>query len=161
MDRATYLKEIAAAYQGEVRGEATFATLAELATDEDEIAVWRTLARLELTTRQRLVPLLERYGLDTTPDADQRSLGQARGKARAAAGFSATIKSMTETLQPFLKLYARLEAEGPPEDRHELAFLNAHEVALYEFATRASADGGRDSLAPVRALVDADVGVRT
>ena len=30
MDRATYLREVVAAYQGEVRGEATFATLAQL-----------------------------------------------------------------------------------------------------------------------------------
>jgi hypothetical protein len=154
MDHATYLKEIVTAYQAEVRGEATFATLAEQATNEEEIAIWRTLARLELTTRQRLMPLLERYGLDTTPDADQRRLGQERGKVRAAAGFSATIKSMTETLLPFLKLYARLEAEGPPEDRHELAFLNAHEIALHEFATRALA-GGSDSLAPIRPLLTA------
>jgi hypothetical protein len=160
MDRATYLKEIAAAYQGEVRGEATFVTLAEHATNEEERATWRMLARLELTTRQRLIPLLERYDLDTTPDPDQRRIGEERGKARAAAGFSVTTKSMTETLQPFLKLYARLEAEGPPEDRNELALLNAHEIALHEFATRTVAGGGRDSLAPVRALVDAGVGVR-
>jgi hypothetical protein len=153
MDRATYLKEIVAAYQGEVRGEATFVTLAEQATSEDEIAIWRTLARLEATTRQRLVPLMLRYGLDTTPDTEQRRIGEERGKARAAAGFSATIKSMTETLPPFLKRYARLEAEGPLEDRNELAFLNAHEIALHEFAMRALAGGGRDSLAPVRTLL--------
>ena len=42
MDRATYLREVVAAYQGEVRGEATFATLAHLATDAGEIEIWRT-----------------------------------------------------------------------------------------------------------------------
>ena len=155
MDRATYLKELVAAYQGEVRGEATFSTLAEHATREDERATWRTLARLESTTRARLVPLLQRYGLDTTPDAEQERIGRARGKARAAAGFAPTIRSMTETLRPFLELYARLEAEGPPEDRNELSFLNAHEIALHEFATIASSGEDGDSLAPVRALLTA------
>ena len=91
MDRATYLKEIVAAYQGEVRGEATFSTLAEHATNDEELEIWKTLARLESTTRQRLMPLMERHGLDTAPDEEQRRLGQERGKTRGAAGFSATI----------------------------------------------------------------------
>ena len=153
MDRATYLKEIVAAYQGEVRGEATFSTLAQGAASEDELEIWQTLARLEATTRQRLVPLMQRHGLDTMPDEEQRRLGQERGEARVRAGFAATIESMTERLPPFVALYARLEAEGPAEDRAELAFLNAHEVALYAFTTRALAGGGRDSLAPVWALL--------
>jgi hypothetical protein len=154
MEHATYLKEIVSAYQAEVRGEATFSTLAQHVTSGDEVEIWRTLARLESTTRQRLIPLLQRHGLDTTPDPEQWRLGQERGRARAAAGFAATIQSMTESLLPYLSLYTRLEAEGPAEDRSELAFLSAHEIALHEFAVRASAGGGRDSLAPVWALLD-------
>ena len=150
MDRARYLEEVVDAYQGDVRGEAMFSTLADNATSEEEREIWKTLARVESTTRQRLIPLLQRHGLDTTPDEEQRRLGRERGKTRAATGFSATIKAMSEALPPYLTCYARLEAEGPPEDRNELAFLNAHEIALYEFATRALAGGGRDSLAPVR-----------
>jgi len=154
MEHATYLREVVAAYQAEVRGEATFSTHAEHVTSEEERQIWRTLSRLESTTRQRLRPLLERYGLDTTPDPAQQRLGEERGRARAAAGFTATIKSMTENLQPYLTLYAQLEAEGPAEDRRELEALNAHEIALYEFAVRALAGGGADSLAPVRAFLD-------
>lgn len=153
MDHATYLKELVAAYQGEVRGEAGFATLADHATNAEEREIWQTLARLERTTRERLKPLMEKHGLDTTPDEAQRRLGQERGAARIAAGFAATVSSMTKTLQPYLTLYARLEAEGPPGDRAELAFLNAHEVALHEFAIRASTSGGHEALAPIRTLL--------
>lgn len=153
MDRATYLKEIATAYQAEVWGEAIFSTLADHATNAEELEIWKTLTRLESTMRQRLIPLLERHGLDTTPDEEQRRLGQERGKTRVAAGFPATIQAMNEALPPFLTLYARLEAEGPPEDRKELSSLNVHEIALYEFAKRALAGGGRDSLAPIRAFL--------
>jgi hypothetical protein len=153
MDRATYLREVVSAYQGEVRGEATFATLAQLATDAGEIEIWRTLARLEATTRRRLLPLMERYGLDTTPDEAQRRLGRERAEARAAAGFAATLGSMAERLPPFVALYARLEAEGPAADREELAFLNAHEIALHEYVTRALAGDGREALRPVRKLL--------
>ena len=153
MEHVTYLKEIVDAYQAEVRGEATFSTLAEhVSCDEREI--WQTLSRLESTTRERLIPLLQRHGLDTTPDSEQWRLGQERGRARAAAGFAGTIQSMTESLRPYLTLYARLEAEGPAEDRSELEFLNAHEIALHAFAMRAVAGGGRDSLAPIWALLD-------
>src|SRR5262245_5011005 len=121
MDRDTYLKELVAAYQAEVWGEAIFSTLADHATNKDEIEIWQTLTLLESTMRQRLIPLLERHGLDTTPDQEQRRLGQERGQARVATGFAATIKSMTEALPPFLTRYARLEAEGPHEGRKELA----------------------------------------
>jgi hypothetical protein len=38
----------------------------------------------------------------------------------------------------------------------ELAFLNAHEIALHEFATRAAAgDSGTRALEPVRTLLGA------
>jgi hypothetical protein len=154
MEHAVYLKEIVAAYQGEVRGEATFSTHADHVTSEDEREIWLILARLESTTRQRLLPLMNRYGLDTTPDPEQQRLGRERGRARAAAGFAATIKSMTENLQPYLTLYAQLEAEGPPEDRRELEALNAHEIALHEFAVRTLAGDGRDALEPVRAFLE-------
>ena len=100
MDRATYLKEIETAYQAEARGEATFSNLADHATNPDEIAIWRMLARVEVTTRARLVPLMERHGIETTPDEKQRRLGRERGEKRAAAGFAAIVESMTETLLP-------------------------------------------------------------
>ena len=153
MDRAAYLREVVTAYQGEVRGEATFTTSAQLATDAGEIEIWRTLARLEATTRRRMLPLMERYGLDTTPDEAERRVGRERAEARAAAGFRATLDAMAERLPPFVALYTRLEAEGPSEDREELAFLNAHEVALHEFVTRALAGDGREALRPVRKLL--------
>jgi hypothetical protein len=37
MDRDTYLTELVAAYQAEVWGEAIFSTLADHATNEDEL----------------------------------------------------------------------------------------------------------------------------
>ena len=154
MDRTTYLREIETAYQAEVRGEATFSILAERATTPDEAAIWQTLARLEATIRARLIPLMQRHGIDTTPDEAQKRRGRERGETRAAEGFPATVKSMTETLLPYLALYARLKAEGPAEDRRELACLNAHEIALHEFATRARAGGGRQALEPVEAFLD-------
>jgi len=155
MDRTTYLAEVETAYQLEYWGEAIFTTLAEHATDRDEIEIWRTLVRLESITRRRLMPLLQRHGIDTTPDPEQWRRGQERGKARAAMGFTATVKSMTESLPPFLTLYARLEAEGPLEDRDELRFLNAHEIALYEFATLAVAGKGSAALQPIKAFLSA------
>jgi len=62
------------------------------------------------------------------PTKSSDGLARKWGKTRVAAGFSATIKSMTEALPPFLTRYARLEVEGPHEDRNELNSLNAHET---------------------------------
>ena len=112
MNRATYPEEIVAAYQAEVWGEGIFSTFADHATNEGELEIWKSLARFESTMRQRLIPLMERHGLNTAADEEQRRRGQERGRMRVAAGFSATIKSMTEALPPFLARYARLEAAG-------------------------------------------------
>jgi hypothetical protein len=152
MDRATYLVEVAAAYQGEVRGEAMFMTLAENATNAGEREAWQTLALLEATTQRRMVPLMERHGLATIPDEEQKRRGRGRARDRLALGFAGAVRAMSESLPPYLVLYARLEAEGPAEDRSELAFLSAHEIALQQFATRTAA-GDDDALAPVRALL--------
>jgi hypothetical protein len=152
MDRATYLRELAAAYQGEVRGEAMFRTLAEHAGDAAAAETWRALARLEATTRARLLPLLRRHGLDTLPDPEQERLGRQRGEARAALGHAGAVRAMSDSLPKYVTLYAELAAAGPAEDRDGLAFLNAHELALQQFCARRTA-GRDDALAPVLALL--------
>lgn len=146
-----YLRGLADAYQGEVRGEATFRTLAEQADSEDVAAKWRALARLEAATRRALEPLMRRHGLETAPDEAQRRLGVARGEARAALGWQGAMRDMADRLPRFVALYAELEAIGPAEDKAGLAFLTAHEVALQDFA-RAELAGDADPLAPVLAL---------
>jgi hypothetical protein len=154
MDRATYLRELAAAYQGEVRGEAMFRTLAARAGDDTAAETWRTLAKLEAATRERLLPLLRRHGLNTSPDPGQQQLGVERGEARAALGLGGAVRAMSESLPKYLKLYAELAATGPAEDGDGLTFLNAHEIALQQFCARRIA-GREDALAPVLALLGA------
>lgn len=153
MERETYLRELAAAYQGEVRGEAGFTALAAGAADADEADRWRLLARLEAATRAKLEPLLRRHGLDTAPDPEQRRAGLQRAERRAAMGWSGAIRSMSESLPAFVERYAALEAAGPAEDKAVLAFLTAHEVALVDFCAAEMA-GEPDSLAPVRELLE-------
>jgi hypothetical protein len=99
-------------------------------------------------------PLLERHGLDTTPDEGQRRLGVERGMSRVAAGFAVAIRQMNESLPPYVTLYAQLEAAGPTGDQGELAYLTSHEIALVEFAKRALAGEGVKSLEPVRTFLD-------
>src|SRR4029434_4282291 len=98
MERAAYLKEIVNAWQFEVWGEATFSTLAEHATSEDEVEIWRTLTRLEATTRERLIPLLQRHGLDTTPDPSRRRICEQRGRDRASVRVAARLIQNGESL---------------------------------------------------------------
>lgn len=152
MDRETYLSELSAAYQGEVRGEAGFRYLAEHCGNPDEAAAWRLLARLEAMTRATLEPLLRRHGLDTAPDPEQRRAGLERAERRAAMGWAGAIRSMSKTLPAFVERYAALEAGGSTEDKDALAFLSAHEVALQRVCSAVLA-GDPDPLAPVRELL--------
>lgn len=151
-----YLARLQAAYQGEVRGEATFLTLAARAGSDEAAAKWRALARLEATTRARLLPLMRRHGLVTAPDEEQRRLGLARAEARAALGWHGAVRALAESVAKYVALYAELEADGPPEDKAGLAFLTAHEVALAAFARAELAGDAAGALAPVLALLDGE-----
>ncbi len=133
MDRATLSsKSYTAHTQGEVRGEATFATSAHLATGVDEIGdLWRTPARLEATTRQRLVARWNAAGLDTTPDEAQEAVLAGTGRGRAAAGFAATLSSMAEVLPPFVASMRRLGSGRPPGDRGGTGIPHAHEIVPF------------------------------
>ena len=146
-----YQEGILAAWQGEVWGEAFFASLAEAAVDGQMRGKWETLAKLEAATRDCLATLVADEADAARPDG----LAQAETAAAAYAQLAHkdAMRQMMTILDPAIERFRGLLDAAPEADREVVQVLVDHEVALKEFAERELADEAETSLAPVRAVI--------
>ena len=144
-----YQEGILAAWQGEVWGEAFFASLAKAADDGQLRGKWETLAELEAATRDCLAALVAAQA--ARPDG----LAQAETAAAAYAQLAHkdAMRQMMTILDPAIERFRGLLDAAPEADREVVQVLVDHEVALKEFAERELADEAETSLAPVRAVI--------
>lgn len=135
-------------YQGEVLGEAYFARMRELAADAQEQEKIDHLVRLERSTKEMLVPCMDRLGLPT--GSDQSVL------ASVAALDDYEWRSMLEGVRPvaagYLVKYRRLAELVDAVDRPVADALVAHELALDEFCRLELEGRPEQSLERIRAL---------
>ncbi len=154
MDDDLFRREIQAAWRGEVWGEAFFLALAEhgaVSAIRDRIEM---LARLEAWTRERLRPLVERLGLDSSLREDDRAGGRGRSAAWAGLDRDQIMTRLAELVVPYVVRYDRLaEAAAAGADRAILADLAEHERALAAFAREELNGNGDRSLDAVLALL--------
>lgn len=151
---AEYRDRIAAAYRGEVYGEALFGALAELCARADRRRKWRVLERLELETRQRLRPIAQRLGVPVHPDAAQVERGRRHAAILARQRWMNVMDVFLAEVDGHVARFEELERMGPPEDAAILARVTAHEVALQSFARLEQLGRAADSVGPARALLE-------
>jgi hypothetical protein len=158
METELYRREIQAAYVGEIWGAAFFEALSQqtsLAPIRDRLLM---LARLETMTRDRLRPLAERLGLDTTVNPKDVAAGQALAAQWAGIDRREFARKLNEMVSDYVVRYDSLVEEATPADMEVLTFLAAHERALLVFSERELAGETETALAPVLALL---VGTRS
>jgi hypothetical protein len=158
METELYRREIQAAYVGEIWGAAFFEALSQqtsLAPIRDRLLM---LARLETMTRDRLRPLAERLGLDTTVNPKDVAAGQALAAQWAGIDRREFAGKLNEMVSGYVVRYDSLVEEATPADMEVLTFLAAHERALLVFSERELAGETETALAPVLALL---VGTRS
>jgi hypothetical protein len=158
METELYRREIQAAYVGEIWGAAFFEALSQqtsLAPIRDRLLM---LARLETMTRDRLRPLAERLGLDTTVNPKDVAGGQALAAQWAGIDRREFARKLNEMVSDYVVRYDSLVEEAIPADMEVLTFLAAHERALLVFSERELAGETETALAPVLALL---VGTRS
>jgi hypothetical protein len=158
METELYRREIQAAYVGEIWGAAFFEALSQqtsLAPIRDRLLM---LARLETMTRDRLRPLAERLGLDTTIDPKDVAEGEALAAQWAGIDRREFARRLNEMVSDYVVRYDSLVEEAPTDDTEVLIFLAAHERALLVFSERELAGETETALAPVLALL---VGTRS
>lgn len=119
-------------YQGEVLGEAYFTRMQELATDAEEKRKLEYLVRLERSTKDMLVPYLERLGLPTEPDAEiLRAMG-----SLDSYEWAVMLEGVRPVAAQFLTKYRRLAELVDENYRAATDALVAHELALDDFCRR-------------------------
>ena len=142
-----YRDRIAAAYQGEVYGEALFGTLARLSERSDRRRKWRILQRLEVETKFRLRPVVERLGSNSDEDPARVERGRRHGEALAGQRWMDLMELFLREVEGHVARFEELERLGTPLDASVLARVTAHEVALQSFARLELAGRGATSSA--------------
>lgn len=132
MDDETYRAEIFAAYEGEIGGEITSATLIRRLTVDDTRRVkLELLRRLEMRVGAALAPIAERLG---AVPADHAGLAaRARDRALAVDSWEELIAQFGPRLDAYVARFEALHAAARPDDEAALALLVAHERALVDF----------------------------
>jgi hypothetical protein len=150
-----YVELVARAYEGEVFGAALFAGLVEGRHDQDERRKLKCLRDLEIHTRARVTPLIQRYSIRVDED-------RARARADKAIAASTNI-GWAQFLAQFDAVTNRALADyrqqlelAPIEERDVARVLIEHEEALQQFA-RAELQGQTDaSLDPIKRILKTD-----
>jgi hypothetical protein len=153
METELYRREIQAAYVGEIWGAAFFEALSQqtsLAPIRDRLLM---LARLETMTRDRLRPLAERLGLDTTVDPKGVAEGEALAAQWAGIDRREFARRLNVMVSDYVVRYDSLVDEATAADTEVLTFLAAHERALLVFSERELAGETETALAPVLTLL--------
>ena len=111
------------------------------------------LARLETMTRDRLRPLAERLGLDTTVDPKDVAKGEALAAQWAGIDRREFARRLNVMVSDYVVRYDSLVGEATAADTEVLTFLAAHERALLVFSERELAGETETALAPVLTLL--------
>ncbi len=152
MDDAIYRAELLAAYEGEIGGEITAATLIRhLAVDPVRAVKLDLLRRLEARVGAALAPIVERLGARPA-DMDRIAAG-ARDRALAIADWETLIGHFGPQLQPYVTRFEALRQAARPGDEAALDLLVAHEQALIQFGELETAGDESGAMACLIATV--------
>lgn len=140
------------AYEGEIIGEAMYASLEQLATSTDQKNAARLLAELERETGDVLLPVVLRHGTDFDRDAAWAK-GEDFTKGSIKEGWLAYFEKVAPLAEDALAEMKKLHSMSDEVDRGATGLLVAHEEAFLEFVRREVA-GEADSTAPLEKFLD-------
>ncbi|ATU95375.1 hypothetical protein [Phyllobacterium zundukense] len=139
----SYEDRLLSAYEGEILGEAFFATLAHEAEADQTRTKLQHLAAIERMVAGALSPVIARRSLE--PKRKEELAAQGRKEAIDYLGLDWTefaIK-LRDLLLPFLAEFEGLLADAPSADEPLVQLLVDHEAALIAFA-RTEGEDERD-----------------
>jgi hypothetical protein len=150
----SYTERIRAVYQDRVYRLALFETLAELTRSPERREKWRVLLELQLETKLRIRPILERQGLETAEDPARRSRGRRHGRVLAHRRWMEFMDSLLAEVSRTIGGLEEIERLAPRLDAPTLGRATATEVALQSFARLELAGRGAESVGPALALLE-------
>lgn len=150
----SFAEQLRAAYQHQVYRDGLFATLAELTRSPERCEKWRVLRQLQLQTKLRLRPVLERHAVATAEDPARRARGQRHGHALVRLRWMDFMDSLLAEASNAISGFEAVERSAPRADAPTLGRATATEVAVQSFARLELAGRGAESVAPALALLD-------
>ncbi|MFN0088779.1 MAG: hypothetical protein ACKVWR_00695 [Acidimicrobiales bacterium] len=154
-----YRDELIWAYNGEVLGEAMFATMAEAVSDPARAGQLAVMALIERQTKEQLARLLERERFEPD-DSKAIAKGQELGVRSARADWGRFLGSFAPATGPALERYKVMRDElSPAEDRPTMDALVLHEQVVQAFADLALAGDANPAGPTLEALDGANQAV--
>jgi hypothetical protein len=148
-----YLKQVEAAYQGEVYGEAMYSAIAASMTDPVQAGKWHTLVELETRVKAVMRDVVARLGGDTTELESSGLRGHADAQKYIGLPWNELMSVFSSELDPVIAEYAALEKGCPPEDAPALRALTEHEVVAKAFCEREMSGQVDSSIEPVTSFL--------
>jgi hypothetical protein len=136
------------AYEGEVIGVSLFQELGRRANDVHRREIYALLEETETVTRDRLEPVMSRYGAVASPEAEAKGVELA--VELSGKPWQTIWQEMIPMAEDALVRYRSLRDLGEPEDYGAVDALIAHEEALLTFAHLELSNQADAALASVR-----------
>ncbi len=146
MNRTEYLSAVNEfLYQGEVLGEAVFASYVGLEENAERRYKWGTLLQLETETKARLRPFLTQLGLSIVQvDVSERVAEFAKGYA--SKSWLQHMEEIAGITNWYLEKFRAVESAAPDSEREVAHSMVVHESALNRFAQLELAGDAKNSL---------------
>ena len=149
MNRTDYLNAVAEFfYQGEVLGEAFFATYVALEQDPVRRYKWGTLMQLETETKALLRPFMVRLGLGVA-QADMTARITPYAEGYNTKSWHQHMEEIADITGFFLEKFRAIEAAAPEDEVATARYMVEHETALHRFARLEMMGDSTGSLADV------------
>jgi hypothetical protein len=121
------------AYQGEVFGEAFFATMAANEPDAGRVVTLRALQAIEARTAGVLQAYAASERVDIGEGDESRRTGEQLAAQAAAGGWDAFVRGLHDALPSFLAGFVRLRELATDPHDPALAELVEHELTINAF----------------------------
>jgi hypothetical protein len=147
-----YLPTLLQYFEEELAGVTYFRQLGAHADSPDVHEKFDLLADVEIHAAAMVVPLIEKYQLETRTDEELIAEGLADAAEHRHYTWESFVQYMLERFPLYMDDFHGLETMAPAEDLPWLEALTGHETAAIEFAKR-EADGDHTSTGPLHAYL--------
>ena len=149
-----HLAELLDWHRDEISAQAMFEELARATREVGCARKWQALARLENHVASRIQAALAARGVAVPPpDADQHRRTEAANPYLGLSWRDA-LADMRPMLVQYVRDFEAAESRMPADLLPLARFVTAHEQALLDFVTRELDGDGKDSLDPVRSVLE-------
>ncbi|MCH7310228.1 hypothetical protein [Acinetobacter sp. ANC 4805] len=153
MNYPKFQHDLNIALESEILGELIFLNAAQHARSIEQQQKWKTLARLEAQTLQRLENFLAQQDYTASIRPHIKLQAKASGIVMAKLPWKVAMHLLKQGTKPFMETFERMHQHADATTQEFFQYLLAHEHALAEFATQELEGNSTSSLVAVEKLL--------